>query len=182
MLIGDSILAGVTGIRGVEVDCRRGAKIGYIQDVLCDPEYPTDTYNIIIIHVGTNHVQRESSEDIIKLFCLLLGKLQRKFPLTHVGLSCLLPRPIDELCTRSKTMSLNKGLLHMGEVQGFVVLKTYSPFSRGTWGKRELFKGDLLHPHPVKGVTALTDFFRQQLSESVLMPRIRAAEVRRFAE
>ena len=50
------------------------------------------TPELIIIHVGTNHLSRDNPEDTAKKICKLLVRIQYQFPDTVIFYSGILPK------------------------------------------------------------------------------------------
>ena len=167
-------------IKDTVVACYPGATISKIADRLFDPSYPLQTYDIVILHVGTNDIWSRSADEIEDEFCRVVRKFRLVHPTGHVGFSCLLPRPRDEWFSKEKVINVNENLIRWCALNGCCCLRTFGPFTKNGRARKELFKQDGLHPSArgrrPTGLEVLTTFFRQQLSLATLRPRVQQLE------
>ena len=94
-----------------------------------------------------------------------------RFPLSTLIFSCILPRPRDERWTGEKVKQINNALIKWCDEQGLLCLRTFGPFTKGGRARSEWFR-DGLHLTWDKGLERLANFYKQQLSDKILMPRL----------
>ena len=186
LLIGDSIVRGVERwVKVSSVRCYPGATLRDLGRRVFQNEVATQ-FDVIVIHGGTNDIERRSVAEIVQEFKDIVTGF-RESSQGHIGFSCILPRPRDELHSRDKVFQVNNELMSWCAKNGCICLRTFGPFSKSGWSRRELFKRDLLHPAEfrrwgcqVTGQEVLGSFLNTQLASKVLIPRVQALERLRF--
>lgn len=181
LICSDSIFAGAAEfIKRAKVVVMPGARLHQIGDHVLHEEFDIQQFNLTIVHAGTNDIHRKSVEEIVDTFKRQVKRFRRLHPKGWLGYSCIIPRPCDSENINNKVAEVNRSILEWGSKHQIVVLKTYAPFTFGGKVVLEFYKKDLLHPglhsssaKGVSGARRLADFINQQLSDSVLLPRIR---------
>lgn len=85
-------------------------------------------HDLVIIHVGTNNVERNSVGEICRQFGRLIQAIHHFNPTAKVAVSSILPRPKDWDVYGQKVMDINKALVRLQRNLDFTFLKTYRPF------------------------------------------------------
>ena len=103
-------------------------------------------YKIIVLHVGTNDLISKPIERIVEDYEQLILSVRKLSNKALIGVSAIIPRPIDERTHKQKRISVNKALnLMCKDFADCIFLRTYKPFERNKLGSRELFAKDGLH-------------------------------------
>lgn len=161
-IIGDSIIKHISGLQGVTIQSFPGDTIAKIANRLQYREAVLRDFDFVILHVGTNDIDRRASfNDIISDFGNLIGICKKLKPSIHVIISSILPRPKDHSVSDSMIRAVNKHLNKvMSKSMKFKFVCSYKPFMYAGSVRRELFaKRDLgLHLNS-EGTNALTRFF-----------------------
>lgn len=106
LIICDSIPKYISGIHNNKVSAYPGASIQKITGVLEGNVTYFSTFEIFIIHVGTNNINSHSVQQIKSLYCNLMSVIKRLYLSVHVVFSSVLPRPIDYLQTKKVYRSI----------------------------------------------------------------------------
>lgn len=173
----DSILAGlVDKLIWTRVVCMPGAKFCQLESILFDDEF-VKQFDLVIFHGGTNEIKSREPEQIVDGFVQLTRRFRRVHPKGWLGFSCLIPRPCDEDFTRDRVIQVNRMIMEWSKVNKVVVLRTFGPFMKEGQTDVSMYKPDWLHPsvygmYPT-GADKLVGFFNHQLSDSVLLPRVK---------
>ena len=141
VIVSDSIAKHVQGIEGVDVRAFLGdsiSKIGYRID---KKHVILDKYDYILLHVGTNDINRKASfHGMISDFGNLIGICRKRKPSIKIIISAILPRPVDFDNTDNPSRRVN-GYLEkfMSKKMNFLFIKSYRPFMYKGQARRELF-------------------------------------------
>ena len=82
-------------LENAEVVVFRGANIGEIRYKLDRNKKMFEKYMNFIVHVGTNDVQKLSNDQFKSAYCNLITRVKTLFPSEVIGISSMLPRPVD---------------------------------------------------------------------------------------
>jgi hypothetical protein len=82
-------------LENAEVFCFRGANIGEIIYKLERNKKMFEKYMNFIVLVGTNDVQKLSNDQFKSAYCNLFTRVKTLFPSEVIGISSILPRPVD---------------------------------------------------------------------------------------
>ena len=94
VIISDSITKYVL-LENAEVVVLRGANIGEIGYKLDRNKKMFEKYMNFIVHVGTNDAQKLSNDQFKSAYCNLITRVKTLFPSAVIGISSILPRPVD---------------------------------------------------------------------------------------
>ena len=164
LIFSDSI-AKYVSLDGADVFAFRGATIGEITYQSEKYKESIDGYHSLIIHVGTNDVYKLSENQFISAYCNLISVAKSLFPNTVIGLSCILPRPVDFNRTNPKIDKVNKALYSLCAKYKVHCLRTYKYFMKGGKPLVELFayKDGGLHLNS-EGTRVLGLYFRRMVA------------------
>ena len=141
VIVSDSIAKHVQGIEGVDVKAFPGdsiSKIGYRID---KNHVMLDKYDYILLHVGTNDIDRKASfHGMISDFGNLIGICRKQKPGIKIIISSIIPRPVDFDNTDNPSRRVN-GYLEkfMSKKMNFLFIKSYRPFMYKGQPRIELF-------------------------------------------
>ena len=100
--MGDSILRDVSSSENIKVDCWPGRKLEQLATDLKEPKrYDLKSYEVVIVHGGTNDLARKSVESMMHFVRSLVESYRSKYS-GHIGFSCIIPRPRDESTTGAR--------------------------------------------------------------------------------
>ncbi len=169
LLTGDSILRFMTEVKGTDLWCYPGKDIDYIRRQLKNNSHILHKFSLIVIHIGTNNIHKNSTSHIKQDFCALLAAI-REICNADVAFSCILPRPRDDKRTANKIQEINKWLQNWSEANQCLCLRSYN-FARKHVDV--VYRRDGLHLND-EGIRRFTDFLNHQLAPSVLKARLAA--------
>lgn len=129
LIISDSI-AKYIKVKGAEVYAIKGAHIGEISYQLEKHKGSISYFKKLIIHVGTNDINYLSEKDIKSAFCNLISLAKSLFPSTKIGISAILPRPVDFNWTKEIVTKVNSDLSDLCLRFGVQYLQSYRYFIR----------------------------------------------------
>ena len=121
-------------------------------------------YDVVLVHVGTNDLNKLNSEILTKFKNLISGIRLVKSD-CKIILSSILPRPVDVDLTTEKIIIVNKELQKMCYEQNVEFLYTFSSYMKSGFPNRKLFayRDGGLHLNQ-SGVKILKDRFAFSLS------------------
>lgn len=177
LVTGDSIIKLLRAWRNVRVLPKPGKDIQGLHSELKPLKEFLRQFDLIIVHIGTNNIERDSQFEIERQLRRLVWDLRQMLPGVRIGLSCILPRPRDEgnSYIRGKVIRVNNFMIEFAEQYSMICIRTYSPFLHGGFSKDGLFAYDGLHLRS-SGLRLLRRFWKNQLGDNVLFPRLRALE------
>jgi lysophospholipase L1-like esterase len=137
------------GIRDGVIQSFRGAGLGYIKHMI-DTEYlylyDINRFSHIILHFGTNDVQKYSVDVITCKFRNLIYSVRRKNPDISILISSVLPRPTDFDILGEKVVAINNRLVGICKEEQVQFIKSFRRFLHQGKPKRDLFSiRDALH-------------------------------------
>ena len=183
-LIGDSMLRDIVRLPNTKVICKPGIKLSALADsIFTDSRYALQQSDLVIIHAGTNDINTCSSTELLGTVQSIVTRYRNECH-GHIGFSTIIPRPRDGQKLAYKVKIFNQTLLSWCALNGCVCLRTHGPFLKGGWPRSQLFNKGLLHltnrgPSP-SGAYVLKNWFRSELSEKLLLPRIKDVEAKFF--
>lgn len=176
LIVGDSIVKYLHGWGDVTILPKPGKDIQRLSKELKTMGGYLKQFDMIVIHIGTNNIERDSQYAIEREFRFLIWDLRQMLPSVRIGLSCILPRPRDEgnSYIRGKVIRVNNFMIKFAKQNAMVCLRTYSPFLFRGYSIRKMFR-DGLHLSP-KGLRCLRKFWKDQLGDQILFKRLREFE------
>ena len=185
ILLGDSMLKTTGFMKGTFIIVKPGKGISFFTDYIKKNALWMSSYDIVIIHAGTNDIQAQGIPEMMLQYQTLAFHFKRSLPNCKLAFSCVIPRPIDEHTTGGKVKEINRGLIRWCTVKGYMCLRTFQPFLHGAKAKVNLFKGgrDQLHLNK-EGQRQLDSFLQSQLSDRQIDIRLRqlGSSARRVTE
>ena len=168
-LITDSICKWVA-VKGLEVQKFPGASISgigyYISEGICD----VISYNVIIIHVGTNDIRLRSIHQITIFYKALLYQVRYLNKDALIIMSAILPRPVDFNFSQSKVVQVNRILAKLvSQTKNCSYIRTYRRFIRRGRPLLKLYKQNKyrqweLHLNK-SGIRILTQLFSRIIDQ-----------------
>ncbi|KAL7398958.1 hypothetical protein ABVT39_017686 [Epinephelus coioides] len=160
LVIGDSIIRNVRS-RSALTCCFPGATVRDITTKAAELITSSPGITTVIIHAGTNDIHKQQSELLKIDFVHLITTLQRA--VNHVHISGPIPS-CGRGCRRfNRLLALHTWLLSACTAHGVNYIDNFNLF----WSRRELFRGDGVHPNWL-GATMLTG----NIFHSVHHPRV----------
>ncbi len=155
-MISDSICRAINDSTHIFFQSVPGATVDKIRQYVDMQMVEVRHHQVIIIHVGTNNIERSPEGEVCQQFVKLLQAIRRQNATALLAVSSILPRPKDWNAYGEKVQRLNKLLEKMQAQHHFTFLKTY----RAHWDqmkkmpRRDHFARDGLHLS-ARGVAAL---------------------------
>ena len=118
-------------------------------------------YDNVLVHVGTNDVNKYSAGEISSLFSNLISVIKSNIDSSiTLYMSSILPRPVDFSVTGLKLKEINVSLETICKERKVKFLKSFRPFLKFSQARRELFaiKDGGLHLN-LEGTRRLRQFF-----------------------
>ena len=137
--------------------CMPGASIDEITAACDEVTNGATKDTLIVLHVGTNDVQKTRSEELLQKYRKLIQKYKVKSD--NIIISGVLPKMYGENTFYNKAFSLNNRLKNLCRQEGVKFIDTWDNF----YQKPELFGNDGLHLNSVGSAR-----FGRLLSEAVL--------------
>ena len=167
LIVGDSIIKDVAPIAGVTLKAYPGASIGYLTLLFSNGDIDLTNYDFLIIHVGTNNIDKgHSFGSIVSDYGNLVAQIRKKKPSIRIIMSSILPRPKDHSVTEKKIFDVNKELRTvMAKDMNFHFIRSYRMFSKFGTYRRYLYakKDQGLHLN-TEGSNRLRYFFLRVIS------------------
>ena len=142
IIVGDSIIKNMLPIDGVIIKSYPGDSIARLTMRIDGGEVNLSPFDYIIVHVGTNNIDRRHSyDDIITDYGNLIPIIKKKKRSIRFIISAILPRPVDHDRMIKK---VNKCLrTEMGPDLGFHFVETWKAVSKcGTFSRYLCAKKD----------------------------------------
>lgn len=159
LLIGDSIIKKVTGISNTQVLGFRGMKIEELTGLFAANQIPNmATKSLIITHIGTNNINRDSDSDLIERMKTLIGTIKFRYPQAEIVISHVIPRPVDYAVTADKVKRFNEAIEAKKATWNIKTIQTYRAMQHDRtpiWSYYQ--EDDRLHPNPL-GDGALREY------------------------
>jgi len=146
LVIGDSILKLSEKIWGAQIRAYRGAKIKDIKEVLEDLDI--SMFRIIILHVGTNNLKKQSVHLMMTDMEDLLDTIRRKST-AEILISAILPKFKQYADEDGRRKMYNEYIRIMAELWRVEVIPTFRTFEYRGETITTLFAFDGLHLKPV---------------------------------
>lgn len=154
-------------IEGVIIKSFRGDSIAQLSGRIDRREVDLSPFDYIIVHVGTNNIDRRESLDNMKSdYGNLIGIIKRKKSSIRIIMSAIIPRPIDHTVTDSMIKAVNNSLRReIGPDLGFHFVETWKAVSKfGSYRRYMYAKLDKgLHLN-TEGSRRLRHFFLRVIS------------------
>ena len=157
-LISDSICKNVKYTKSLFIQAFPGATIERLTWMMRMNLVYFKNYRVVVLHVGTNNVNRDSVDLIIEKMKKLVVATQRINPKAKIFISGIIPRYKDDEIHRLKVLDINKYLVEMCKDMNCRFLRTYRPFLCKGACRQELYAKDGLHLN-YKGTQELKGFF-----------------------
>jgi hypothetical protein len=117
----------------------RGANIGEIIYKLERNKKMFEKYMNFIVHVGTNDVQKLSNDQFKSAYCNLFTRVKTLFPSAVIGISSILPRPVDFEKNHEKFLKVNYDLNELCNKYKVNFIHSYRYFMKSGKPLVELF-------------------------------------------
>ena len=142
----------------------RGATIGELTYQIEKNQESIDGYPCMIIHVGTNDVNRLTVNQFMSAYCNLISTVKSLFPNMIIGFSGILPRPTDFEKTNEKVFQVNMDLQRLCEKYKIHFIHAYRYFMKFGKPLVELFAcRDGLHLNR-EGTKQLGSYFKRRVA------------------
>ncbi|XP_071142525.1 uncharacterized protein [Mytilus edulis] len=142
LILCDSIGKYLDGMKDTVVQSFSGANLGYIKYVI-DKEYiylhEFDSFSHVILHFGTNDIEKHSIEIILCKFRNLIYSVRNRNRDINILISSILPRPVDFVQLGYKVVQINKALIGICKDEKISFTKSYRRFLFKGSPKRDLF-------------------------------------------
>lgn len=142
LILCDSIGKYLDGMKDTVVQSFSGANLGYIKYVI-DKEYiylhEFDSFSHVILHFGTNDIEKHSIEIILCKFRNLIYSVRNRNRDINILISSILPRPVDFVQLGYKVVQINKALIGICKDEKISFIKSYRRFLFKGSPKRDLF-------------------------------------------
>ena len=103
LLIGDSIIKNVTKIANTQIIAFRGLNLQQMSGIFHTNQIPyLHNKALIVAHIGTNNIQRDSHDLLMKKTETLINCIRASAPQAKIALSLVIPRPVDFTITNVK--------------------------------------------------------------------------------
>ena len=157
-IVSDSIAKYVEGIRQTEVISFPGININQLAYKI-DKEHLVLDKKVVILHVGTNNIEKMETGAILSAFNNLISSIRRRSD-PMIVISSILPRPKDHSSHGDRVKNVNKGLVQLSKDRKMRLLHTYRSFLKYCLPKREMFaiNDQSLHLN-TEGTRRLRQFF-----------------------
>ncbi len=96
LLIGDSIIAYLEDISNISVVVHIGKDLRFFKKYVRSNASWIMQFNLTVVHVGTNNIEKFSASEIVELFKSLVKEFSTCHPNGHISISLILPRTRDE--------------------------------------------------------------------------------------
>lgn len=162
VILSDSIAKHVE-LDTADVLAYRGASIGEVTYNMDKDKDIIDGYSCIVFHVGTNDIFRLSVDKFMSAYCNLISSAKRLFPGVDIGMSSIIPRPVDFQKTNPKITKINKRLSELCLKMKVHFIHSYRVFLKGGKPLVELYGyRDSLHLN-VEGSRLLGLYLRKRV-------------------
>ena len=156
MVLCDSIGKYLDEIRDGVKQSFRGAGLAYIKHMI-DTEYlylyDINRFSHIILHFGTNDVQKYSVDVTTCKFRNFIYSVRRKNPDISISISSVLPRPTYVHILGEKVVAINNRLVRICKEEQVPFIKYFRRFLHQGKPKRDLFSiRDALHLYDTGGL------------------------------
>ena len=115
-------------LENAEVVVFRGANIGEIRYKLERNKKMFEKYMNFIVHVGTNDVQKLSNDQFKSAYCNLITRIKTLFPSEVIGISSILPRPVDFEKSNEKIKKVNYHRNELCNKYKVILIHSYTYF------------------------------------------------------
>jgi lysophospholipase L1-like esterase len=163
VVIGDSILKNIRNINDCHIFSLSGASLDEISSKIDEILTHCPDAKTLLVHGGTNDLNNQSVAQIITKYEHLIDKFKSKYPNMSLQLSCILPRPGDNIHINSKLDQVNHLLRNLCVAKRCFYVASNKVFYRSGSLCPDLFS-DGLHLSML-GTKRLRQFFCQRLSE-----------------
>lgn len=167
LIVGDSIIKNMPPIDGVIVKSFPGDTIARLTMRIDKGHVNLSPFDYIIVHVGTNNIdRRDPYDDIIADYGNLIPIIKNKKRSIKIIMSAIIPRPIDNTDTDEMVKKVNKCLRsEMAPDLGFHFIETWKAVSKYGTFRRYLYakKDKGLHLN-TEGSRRLRYFFLRVIS------------------
>ena len=160
MIISDSMAKYVADIKDTDIRCFPGMTTGQLTTKIDNGCFDLNYANILI-HVGTNDVNKYTCGEISSLFSNLVSVLKTNTDRnTSLYISSILPRPVDFTTTGSKVKEINVTLEALCKKRKVSFMRSFRPFLKANHPCRDLYaiKDGGLHLN-LDGTRRLRQFF-----------------------
>jgi lysophospholipase L1-like esterase len=163
LIVGDSIIRDIRYIRDCEIMSLSGIRLEElairIRRIIPETQRP----NTVLIHCGTNNIERDDPESIGLKIKEIIDEIKRPCSSTTVIVSAILPRPRDDELVRHKVKNVNVKLKANCPSWGAVFIATHRLMLK--YGHpQSCYYRDGLHLNK-EGTKRLRQFFSQRLAE-----------------
>ena len=181
LLIGDSIIKNVRGIKNTQVIGLRGLKIEELTGLFVNNQIPA-LYSkaIVVTHIGTNNLNGpDSDDDLLTRTRTLITAIRDKVPSAEIALSQIIPRPVDQDITAPRIKIYNEAIDEWRTPLNVTTIPTYRAMQFDRTPVMDFYStDDNLHPNEF-GDEALRLYLsnklarirnKLQISKAVLAP------------
>jgi hypothetical protein len=163
LVLGDSILKNVRHIKDCAVYSLSGINLEELTRMVRQNPDLCKNYKTILIHCGTNNIQKDSKETIVLKFKLLIDEIRIINPSVNLLISDILARPIDHTSHGQRVIETNCLLRGKIPLWNCHLVASHKISFRNCKPVPELFL-DGLHLNQ-NGTMKLKQFLSQRLSE-----------------
>lgn len=138
-MISDSIAKYIDNVDGLVVQSYRGATISQLESYILNEDLRLHSFDFIIFHVGTNDISRFSTKMIMQSFKFLIRSCRNVARQVPIGISAILPRPVDFDTTRDICVEVNIKLEEFCKMYDLKFIRSYKRFLHAGRPIRRLF-------------------------------------------
>lgn len=143
-IIGDSIVKSLH-LFNCYTQSIRGGTILDLSNAIDSDIIQLSKFSSILIHVGTNDLNCNTTLSIVNHFETLLLKIRQTNSLARIVISPIIIRPLDHEITFSSILEINKKLEVLAKIHNMSFLSHYKHFSHCKLPRQSFFSTDKLH-------------------------------------
>ena len=165
LLFGDSIIKYVTKLNNTQVLAYRGIRLEELAVRVLQDKIPhLDGKQLVVTHVGTNNVQRDTPDEMVNKTRFLVDMIRQKNTEATIVISLIIPRPIDYLERADLVKEYNHKIISLSTQLGVFYIPTYRKFMSAKNPIDDLYAIDKIHPKDT-GTLVLQQYFKDSLGD-----------------
>lgn len=163
LLLGDSLVKYVSNLNNTQVLAFKGITIEQLAVRVLQNKIPhLSNKELVLTHVGTNNVEKDSLETMVSKTNFLIDMIRAKLPNVPILVSLIIPRPKDFDKLGNKVKQYNFRMYELATVLNITCLPTYRSFLFAKSPKTNLYAVDKLHLNP-DGTKTITKYFSSSM-------------------
>jgi hypothetical protein len=176
LYLGDSIIKYTSGIVNTQVVAYKGINVAQLGARIMSHKIPyIHGKRLILLHVGTNNVEYNDSQEIIEQFQYLVNVIRHQVPDINIAISHIIQRPKDYLQTSMTVWEVNTKLDELKEAWDVQTLPVFSKFTHCSAPVVDYFAIDGIHLKK-NGIDELSKYIMKmmgQLRVNCAIPRVK---------